>query len=398
MRVLLGAFGDPGHAFPAIALGVALRDAGHEVILETWQRWRPEVEAEGLTFAAAPEYDVFPTEGRHLKPYEAVARATVHTRELVADVRPDVVVADILTLAPALAGELEGIPVATLIPHVDPRPAPGFPPYSIGARLPRTAFGRAAWDRLAPLVHRGLVQGQGELNETRRRLGLPGLEHVHGGISRDLCLVATFPQLEYPRPAHSAPNTHVIGPLLWEPPTRDVALDFGDPALPLVLVAPSTAQDQEHRLLRAAIAGLAELPVRLLATTNRRAPADPIPGLGANTRLVDWVSYARTMPHCDVVVTHVGHGTMVRALASGCAVVAVPAAGDMNENAARVSWMGAGVRLPRRLCTPAAVRLAVGRALEDDALRMRARELQAWTAAQGGATRAVQLLEAFVRG
>jgi hypothetical protein len=36
------------------------------VTLETWQRWRPEVEAEGLAFAAAPEYDVFPTEGRYL--------------------------------------------------------------------------------------------------------------------------------------------------------------------------------------------------------------------------------------------------------------------------------------------------------------------------------------------
>ncbi|MCW3016743.1 MAG: hypothetical protein JWO02_3835 [Solirubrobacterales bacterium] len=397
MKVLLGAFGDPGHAFPAIALGVALRSAGHDVVVETWQRWRPEVEAEGLTFAAAPEYDVFPTQGRHLKPYEAVARATVDTRPLVAELRPDVVVADILTLAPALAGELEGVPVATLIPHVDPRPAPGFPPYSVGARLPRTALGRAAWDTLAPLVRRGLVQGQGELNETRRRLGLPALGHLHGGISRRLCLVATFPQLEYPRPADTAPNTHVVGPLLWEPPTEDVPLDFGDPTLPLVLVAPSTAQDKTHRLLRAAIAGLADLPVRVLVTTNRRALTDPVPELGANTRLVDWVSYARTMPHCDVVVTHVGHGTMVRALASGCAVVAVPAAGDMNENAARVSWAGAGVRLPRRLCTPAAVRLAVGRALEQPGLRERARELRAWIDTADSGARGVALIEALAR-
>ncbi|MCW3041086.1 MAG: hypothetical protein JWM31_2991, partial [Solirubrobacterales bacterium] len=333
MKVLLGAFGDPGHAFPVIALGVALRGAGHEVTVETWQRWRPEVEAEGLAFAAAPEYDVFPTEGRYLKPYEAVARATVRTRELVRALRPDVVVADILTLAPALAAELEGVPVATLIPHVDPRPAPGFPAYSVGARLPRTAAGRRLWDRLAPLVDRGLALGREELNETRTRLGLPPLAHVHGGISRALCLVATFPQLEYPRPAATAPHTHVIGPLLWEPPTADVDLDFGDPDHPLVLVAPSTAQDQEHRLLRAALEGLAGLPVRVIAATNRRPLTDPVPAVAANTRLVDWLSYARVMPQCAAVVTHAGHGTMVRALASGCVVLAVPAAGDMNENA-----------------------------------------------------------------
>ncbi len=392
MKVLLGAFGDPGHTFPMIALGVALRDAGHDVTLETWQRWRPEVQAEGLGFADAPEYDAFPTEGRYLKPYEAVSRATVHTRELVRTLAPDVVVADILTLAPALAGELEGVPVATLIPHVDPRPAPGFSPYSAGARLPRTAVGRRLWDAAAPLVDRGLILGRAELNETRRRLDLPPLDHVHGGISRSLCLVGTFPQLEYPRPAWTAPNTHVVGPLLWEPPAEDVDLDFGDPALPLVLVAPSTAQDAEHRLLRAALAGLADLPVRVLATTNRRALTDPVPAVAANTKLVDWVSYARTMPRCDVVVTHAGHGTLVRALASGCAVVAVPAGGDMNENAARVAWAGAGVRLPRRLCTPGAVRLAVGRALEDGELRARARELSASAPAQDAARRAADLI------
>ncbi len=398
MKVLVGAFGDPGHAFPAIALGVALRRAGHEVTLETWQRWRADVEREGLTFAAAPEYDVFPTEGRHLKPYEAVARATVQTRELVAAVRPDVVVADILTLAPALAGELEGLPVATLVPHVDPRPAPGFPPYSVGARLPQTALGRRAWGALDPLVRRGLVMGRDELNETRRRLGLPSQEHLHNGISRRLCLVATFPQLEYPRPAASAPNTHVVGPLAWEPPTEDVDLAFGDPALPLVLVAPSTAQDKDGRLLRAALEGLAGLPIRVLATTNRHAWVGAPPAVGGNTQLVDWVSYARTMPHCDVVVTHAGHGTMVRALESGSAVVAVPAAGDMNENAARVAWAGAGVRLPRRLCTPDAVRLAVARALEDDAIRARARALAAWSATHDAGAQAVGLLEDLAAG
>ena len=44
---------------------------------------------------------------------------------------------------------------------------------------------------------------------------------------------------------------------------------------PLVLVAPSTAQDPEHTLLLAALRGLAEMPVRVLATWNRRLPPTP---------------------------------------------------------------------------------------------------------------------------
>ena len=63
LKVFLGAFGDPGHAFPMLALGEALLARGHEVHLETWKRWRPAAEAAGLHFADAPEYQVFPTAG-----------------------------------------------------------------------------------------------------------------------------------------------------------------------------------------------------------------------------------------------------------------------------------------------------------------------------------------------
>ncbi|MCW2984995.1 MAG: hypothetical protein JWR63_2565 [Conexibacter sp.] len=361
------------------------------MVVETWTRWQEDVEREGLRFAPAPEYHVFPTLERPLKPYEAVRRATGVTRSLVVEVAPDVVVSDILTLAPALAAELEGVPWATVIPHVDPRGAPGFPPYSVGARLPRTAAGRRMWSAFDPLIARGLALGRSELNETRRRLGLAPLSHVHGGISQRLAMVGTFPQLEYPRVGGPPPGTHVVGPLQWEPPFGDVELPDGDPSWPVVLVAPSTAQDGEHVMLRAALEGLAQLPVRVLATTNRREPATPL-RVPANARLVDWVSYSRTMPRCDVVVCHAGHGTLMRALTSGCVVVACPAAGDMNENAARVDWAGAGVRLPRRLVSARGLRLAVQRALADPSLGARARELAAWNAANDPADRAAELV------
>jgi UDP:flavonoid glycosyltransferase YjiC (YdhE family) len=344
-----------------------------------------------MRFAAAPEYHVFPTRERPLSPYQAVERATRETVSLVRAVSPAAVVADILTLAPALAGELEGVPVCTVIPHVDPRMPPGSAPYSCGARLPRTRAGRALWHGTDPLLRHGLQLGRRQLNETRRRLGLPALERVHGGISEALALVATFPQLEYPRTW--PPGTHVVGPLMWEPPAAAVELPPGDE--PLVLVAPSTSQDPGQTLLHAALEGLARLPVRVLASANRQIPAVAVP---ANARLVDWVSYARTMPACELVVCHGGHGTVARALASGCAVVIVPAAGDMNENAARVEWAGVGVRLPRRLVGARALALAAGRALARPELRVGARGLQAWAARHDGAARAAELVEAFAGG
>jgi UDP:flavonoid glycosyltransferase YjiC (YdhE family) len=128
LRFFLGAFGEPGHAFPMLALGAELAARGHEVTYETWSRWREHVEAAGMRFVPAPEYPLFPGDGEPFEMYEAVVRATGVTRRAVAEVRPDVVVHDILTLAPAMAGELEGVPVATLIPHLYPVGGPGFPP------------------------------------------------------------------------------------------------------------------------------------------------------------------------------------------------------------------------------------------------------------------------------
>jgi UDP:flavonoid glycosyltransferase YjiC (YdhE family) len=393
-RILLGAFGDPGHAFPMIALGLALVARGHEVTLQTWRRWQEHVEAEGMSFAPAPEYQVFPNGPEPLDFYEAVVHATLDTRPLLDELEPEIVVADILTLAPALAAELAGVPCATLIPHVYPHSGPDFPIYSLGARMPATMLGRAMWRAVHGPVERGLERGRRELNDTRGRLGLPELEHVHGGISRELALVATFPQLEYPRewPDH----VHVVGPMMWEPPASDVEPPRapGGADLPLVLVAPSTAQDSEHRLLNAALEGLADAPVRVLATYNRRLPPLPL-RVPENARVVEWLSYSRTMPRCDLVVCHAGHGTLVRALACGCPVVAAPAAGDMNENAARVDWAGAGVRLPRRFISPRVVRLAVERALADETMGARAGELARWSAQNDPGEKAALLLEAL---
>jgi MGT family glycosyltransferase len=389
-RFFLGSFGDPGHAFPMLALGTRLVARGHTVMLETWERWRAAVEEAGMAFAAAPEYPVFPTRERPLKPYEAVVLATPETRSAMTPFAPDVVVHDILTIAPALAAELEGVPAATLVPHLYPAPSPGAPPYALGARPARTSPGRALWRALARPLERGFEKGRSELNETRARLGLPPVARLLAGISDRLCIVGTFPQLEYPRTWPE--STHVVGPLLWEPPAQ--AVDPPTGADPLVLVAPSTAHDPEQRLLRSALTGLAGEPVRILAATNRRAPLPAIP-VPANATLVDWLSYSRTMPECALVITHAGHGTLARALACGCPVLAVPHSGDMGENAARADWAGVGVRLPWRFLSPITLRLAVCRALAEPGLAARAGELQRWAAENDGASRAADLVEAL---
>ncbi len=387
MRFLIGAFGDPGHAFPAIALGRELVARGNDVLIQTWKKWEQHCLDERLQFAAAPEYHVFPTRNRPLKPYQAVVRAASDTRPLVVDFNPDVVVNDILTLAPALAAELEGRRRATLVPHVFPPAAPGVPPFGLGAMPPRSSLGRAAWRALSRPAKLGVNRGGRELNETRRRLGLDPTPHSYGGMSRELTVVGTFPQLEYPRqwPGH----VELCGPLVWEPPSEPIEPPPGN--APLVLVAPSTSQDPEQHLLAATVRGLRGLPVRVLATYNRRPPPTPI-DVPANTKLVDWLSYARAMPLADIVVCHGGHGTMTRALICGKPVLVCPAAGDMAENGVRAQWAGAGLCLPMRLTNATTVRWAVQRLLERPSYARRARELGEWAQKNDGAATAADAL------
>jgi UDP:flavonoid glycosyltransferase YjiC (YdhE family) len=311
---------------------------------------------------------------------------------LMEEFEPDLVVSDILTLAPTLAAEVAGLPHATLIPHVYPVQQPGMPLYSLGLRPPRTAVGRLGWRATGPLLAMGLRRGRDELNETRARLGLGPIERFHGGISELLAIVATFPQLEYPRQWPS--QVRVTGPLFYELPGEKVELPEGDG--PLVLVAPSTSQDPECELLRVALEGLAEEPVRVLATTNRHRPERPIEVPG-NAQLVDWMLYSQAMPAADVVICHGGHGTVVRALAAGAPLLVCPSVGDMGENGARVAWSGAGLSVPRRLLSRRSIRLATRRLLGEPRFAERAREIAASSEARDGAAAAVDLVEEAAR-
>jgi UDP:flavonoid glycosyltransferase YjiC (YdhE family) len=392
MRFLLAAFGDAGHVFPAIALGRSLAGRGHEVTIETWEERREAVEGAGLGFAAAEEYRMFPPPDPDSEEGTHAAEAARALLPLLEQMRPHAVVSDILTLAPTLAAEAAGVPLATLIPHIYPVVEPGLPFFAIGLRPPRTPLGRLAWRAGSRALRAGLEKGRLDLNRQRERLGLRPLQRFHGGISPELALVATFPQLEYPRRWPS--GVAVTGPMSFELPHAELELPPGTD--PLVLIAPSTAHDSDNHLVRASLRGLAGEPLRVVATTNRVRPQRPIEVPG-NAVVVDWLSYSQLMPAASLVISHGGHGTVARALAAGTPVLISPITGDMSETAMRVAWAGAGLSVPWRLCRPAALRWAARRILADPGFTARAGELAAWARANDGALRGAELVEALAR-
>lgn len=390
MRCLVATFGDPGHVFPAISLSRALKARGHGVVLETWPQWEAAVTAAGIDFRSADRYQVFPppTDGN-----PGAGRAALALMPLLEEFRPDVVVNDILTVAPALAAEAFGARWATLVPHIYPVAANGMPLFSIGAQPPRTAVGRAFWRRMDKLVQVGLERGRKDLNAQRAILGLPPTARHHGGTSPDLALVATFPQLEYPRDWPT--GVHVTGPMHFELPHPEIAVPPGDD--PLILIAPSTSQDPQNRLVRSALSAFAGKPVRVVATTNRVRPNRPIE-IPENAVLVDWLSYSQVLPLASLVVCHGGHGTVARALGAGVPVLACPAAGDMNETAMRITRAGVGRSIRWSLAGTQSLAWAAAEILGSPLYRIRAGQISSWDRQHDGPAAGARLVEELVRG
>lgn len=82
----------------------------------------------------------------------------------------------------------------------------------------------------------------------------------------------------------------------------------------------------------------------------------------------------QVLAHADVVVTHGGHGTVVKALAAGVPILCIPTGRDQPDNAARIVHRNAGLRLPMR-ARPAKIAAAIQRILNDPSFRTAAQSL-----------------------
>src|SRR6478609_5590701 len=140
------------------------------------------VEGAGRGFTPAEEYRMFPPPDPDSADGDHAAEAARALLPLLEEMRPHIVVSDILTLAPALAAERAGVPLATLIPHIYPVVEPGLPFFAVGLRAPRTPVGRAIWRAGQRALDVGLERGRRDLNLQRTRLGLAPIERFHGGI------------------------------------------------------------------------------------------------------------------------------------------------------------------------------------------------------------------------
>ena len=226
--------------------------------------------ARACAFAPAPEYHVFPTRERPLKPYEAVVRATRDDAcRWWRSVRPGRRRRrhpHARAGARRRAGRRAGRDA-----HPPRRPAPGAGLPAVLDRRAAAADGRRARG-LAARSTASWTRGpasSGATSSTRRAggSGCPPLDRVHGGISARAVPRRDVPAARVPARL-AARGRHVVGPLLWEPPfgrRRAAAGRRAARARRAVDVAGPRPPAAARRGR-----GLADEPVRVLATWNRR--------------------------------------------------------------------------------------------------------------------------------
>ena len=277
-----------------------------------------------MRFVAAPEYPVFPTRERPLQPYEAVVRATAETRPRGRRARARRRRPRHPHARPRDGGRARGSARSRRSsPTCTRSERPGFPPMRSARGSREPAAGRRVWRTFDRAVEAGLRQGRTQLNETRRRLGpptgdtaarrdqRPALHRRHVSPARVSARLAG---------RASTSSGRCSGSRRSRTSSRRRATSRWCSSRPRPRRTPSTGCSARPSPASAASRSGCSRP----GTASR----SPEPLFAAeNTRLVEWVSYSRTMPRSALVICHAGHGTMVRALASGCPVLAVPALG-----------------------------------------------------------------------
>jgi MGT family glycosyltransferase len=197
-------------------------------------------------------------------------------------------------------------------------------------------------------------------NEVRKQMGLAPLARVDDLYLRPpLVIYMTAEPFEYSR--SDWPDSIVmVGPCEWDPPAQAPRW-LDEITAPIVLVTTSSEFQDDGRLVKAALEGLAHEPFTIVATLPAGDPAQFT--APSNARVERFIPHAAVLDRAVCVVTHAGMGATQKALARGVPVCAVPFGRDQFEVARRVEVAGAGTRLPAGRLNPERLRDKVREAL-----------------------------------
>jgi len=369
-RLLFAHWEGGGNTPPVLAIVKRLVARGHEVRVLSDACNQSEVEAAGASFSSwtriprrmdkSAESDLI-KDWELRSPLSLIARlrdrlfvgpALEFAQDLLDELQrflADIVVTSEMLLGVMAGAESVGVPCVILSPNIYLFPLPGVPPFGPGLQPARGPLGRIRDSLVRNLSFKTFGKGTTAFNATRRALGLAPLDHPFHQVTRVAKhLVLTSPAFDFPATS-LPPHVQYTGPEIedpvwvepWRSPWRN------DDPRPLILVAFSTTFQNQAPILRRIITALSTLAVRAVVTAGPALSLEEFPKM-ENVFICSSAPHSHLLPHAAAVVTHAGHGTVIRSLAAGVPLLCMPMGRDQNDNAARVVARGAGLRVGPR--------------------------------------------------
>jgi UDP:flavonoid glycosyltransferase YjiC (YdhE family) len=379
MRILIGAFGTRGDVQPMLALSRTLHARGHELTLCVPPNFVAWAEKFGLK-AHGVGMDMEKFIADHGE--NVLGSVSTFKREIAAQIGgmlPFAADADLCLSAGicpmgTFFEEKYGKPGRFILFTPSLLPSAEYPPALVPwQRMPKW-LNRAAWSMDAVLWNALLL---GTLNEARGSMGLPKARDLWECVLGRKSVIATERLLASPSPA---PGRVVEQTGAWffddpDPVPAEVEAFLATGPAPVFIgfgsMTDSRREETMERLLKALrLAGARAIIARGWAGFEPPQKGDP------NVLVVGPTPHAKIFPRCAAVVHHGGAGTLHQAMRAGVPQIPAPHLLDQFFWSEQLERAGLSPgKQSRKKLDSEALAAAIGRCVEDDAMRARCRDM-----------------------
>jgi rhamnosyltransferase subunit B len=409
-RIILATWGSLGDLHPFIALGLNLRDRGHDIVLATTEGYRTKVESLGLQFHAIrpdlPEDPQLLEQAMDPKiGTEIVLKNLVlgNLRDAYSDLMAIAKGADLLVTheiiyaAPLVAEVLKlrwvncALAPASFFSAYDPIVTSVYPAL-------------AKLHGLGPNVNRWVVKFAKSVTRPwgepvyrlRKELGLPPIQNpIIGDKYSPYLVLALFSSvLGTPRPDWP-PNVATTGFTFYDgsqeqrtTPELLAFLDSGDP--PLVFTLGSAAVNVPGDFYAESVQAAIKLDRRAVLLMGKNPPPKNLP---VSILACDYAPYSAIFPRACAIIHQGGIGTTAQGLRSGHPTLVMPYSHDQPDNAARLERLGVSRTVQRRQYQAKRVVRELRKLLEDWQYRAKAAEVKRIVQSEDGVDVACNAIE-----
>nr|WP_246518814.1 glycosyltransferase [Ancylobacter lacus] len=312
---------------------------------------------------------------------DTAIRAEEPLRQLIARLKPDVIVLDNVVMFPAVA--TAGVPWVRVVSCAETEvPDPRIPPYLSGA----PSGDPAAWEAFAARYDRAVAPAHRRLSAFLADCGLrPGPGFLEPSPHLNLLLAPTIIRHERARKLDPRRFVFLEGCVRREAPYTVPRFASHNDA-PLALTSFGSLGAMDVGMIRRMIGVFAGIPARFLVNAGHwREEYSQVPD---NVLVDSWFPQPSVVAQADLFIHHGGNNSFCEALYFGVPSLVMPYCWDGHDNATRAQEAGVGRRLDRYRWREEELADAIGGLLGDRAMRARLSANAAIMQAAGGAARA----------